>query len=166
MDIGARIGKGLLKLTSHAPEASFKVVYSSINAWEAELVRHALELEGIESFIDNDYIVNANWLYSNAVGGVRLRVYSLDAGRAEGIIRAMQKRAYGPLGHESNGTGEDRPRHPHAKGKRKRIITWSGLAAVISWLLLGIPLFFRRRRNRGPQSFEDEPEDARTIREK
>lgn len=146
-------------MTSRNSDPIFTVVYSSFNAWEAELVRHALEREDIESFIDNDHIVQANWLYSNAVGGVRVRVHSRDAERAVEIIRALegQERTDEPFGPEIV-EDADEPASPGSKGERKRLITWSGLAAVGSWFLLGVPLLFRRGRNRNARSKKDQAE--------
>ena len=43
-------------------------------AWEAELARGLLVDHGIDAVLQDDVIVNTNWLYSNAVGGVKLFV--------------------------------------------------------------------------------------------
>lgn len=64
----------------------FEIVYRSLYAWETKLMQQALENEGIESFTDNDNMVTINWLYSNATGGVRLRVQAKDAERARQIL--------------------------------------------------------------------------------
>jgi hypothetical protein len=148
-------------------DSVFSVVYSRFNPWEAQLVRHALEIEGIESFIDNDYILHANWLFSNAVGGVRVRVHGGDAERAGRIIREMDRPAEMPEGelppHEPAGAESDEPEagrpHPRGqKGRRKKIITWAGPAAVGSYILLGAPLLFRKALKRGEHRPEDEAE--------
>jgi len=53
---------------------------------EAGLAKSRLEGAGITCFLDNEYTVGANWLYSNAVGGVKLRVRDEDAKEAKAII--------------------------------------------------------------------------------
>lgn len=39
-------------------------------AGQAELARSVLASAGIEAFLVNEHVVNVNWLYANAVGGV------------------------------------------------------------------------------------------------
>lgn len=41
---------------------------------EAQIYRGRLEAEGIPAFIADDHIVNMQWLYSDAIGGVRVQV--------------------------------------------------------------------------------------------
>jgi ssDNA-binding Zn-finger/Zn-ribbon topoisomerase 1 len=53
---------------------------------EAHLHRAKLESEGIDSVVVDEHIVNANWLYSIAVGGVRLQVKESDLARAREIL--------------------------------------------------------------------------------
>ena len=44
------------------------------HTWEADMARVILEAEGIPAYLVNADTVNVNWLWSNAVGGIRLRV--------------------------------------------------------------------------------------------
>ncbi|MDZ4299014.1 MAG: DUF2007 domain-containing protein [Moraxellaceae bacterium] len=43
-------------------------------AIEAHIARAKLESEGIPAFVADEHTVTAQWLYSNAIGGVRLQV--------------------------------------------------------------------------------------------
>jgi rubredoxin len=54
---------------------------------EAHLARTRLESEGITCVVSDEYLVRVNWLLSDAVGGVKLRVPSWDAPRAREILR-------------------------------------------------------------------------------
>ncbi|WP_298438349.1 hypothetical protein [Geobacter sp.] len=45
---------------------------------EAGLAKSKLEAAGIVCFLDNEYTVGANWLYSNALGGVKLNVKKMQ----------------------------------------------------------------------------------------
>src|SRR5580704_353168 len=45
---------------------------------EAQLAKSRLESEGIDCFVADENIVTMNWLYSNAVGGVKLQVDRAD----------------------------------------------------------------------------------------
>lgn len=42
--------------------------------YEAHLARARLESEGIPAFVADEHTINMQWLYSNALGGVRLQV--------------------------------------------------------------------------------------------
>ncbi|WP_136523375.1 putative signal transducing protein [Geomonas ferrireducens] len=53
---------------------------------EAGLAKSKLEAAGILCFLDNEYTVGANWLYSNALGGVKLNVPEENAEEAKAII--------------------------------------------------------------------------------
>src|SRR3989440_8546762 len=53
---------------------------------EAAVARGALEQEGIETFLANEYMVTLVWTLSQATGGVRLSVASKDAERARKIL--------------------------------------------------------------------------------
>lgn len=53
---------------------------------EAGLAKSKLEAAGITCFLDNEYTIGANWLYSNALGGVKLNVPEENAEEAKAII--------------------------------------------------------------------------------
>jgi len=53
---------------------------------EAEIVRGRLLAEGIPCQLADQYLVQANWLYSAAVGGIKLRVEAQDAARAREVL--------------------------------------------------------------------------------
>jgi hypothetical protein len=48
----------------------------------AHIARGFLEAEGIESEIADEHVVGVHWLYSNAIGGVKLLVPETDVARA------------------------------------------------------------------------------------
>jgi predicted RNA-binding Zn-ribbon protein involved in translation (DUF1610 family) len=52
----------------------------------AGLAKSRLESAGITCFLDNEFTIGANWLYSNALGGVKLKVFEEDAKKAMEII--------------------------------------------------------------------------------
>ena len=89
---------------------------------EAYIFKGKLESRGIQSFIEDEYITTMNWLYSTAVGGVKLKVRESDEAKALEII------------------GQERP---ITESKRKRVGLSYYLFAVISlgWALI-TPIFF------------------------
>lgn len=64
-----------------------KFQYSS----EAEIVKGRLEADGIEVFLSDDLTIGANPLFSNAIGGVKLKVLSSQAEEAEDILKSIKK---------------------------------------------------------------------------
>jgi len=50
------------------------------------MARAKLDSEGIPAFVADEHTINMQWLYSNAMGGVRLKVPSSVAERAIDIL--------------------------------------------------------------------------------
>src|SRR4051794_30214735 len=57
-------------------------------ATEAAMARSRLEVEGIPAFLDNENVVQFNWMLSNATGGVRVMVHESDVDLAREILSA------------------------------------------------------------------------------
>lgn len=54
--------------------------------WEAQLARARLEAEGIDAWVADEFTIGMQWLYSNALGGVRVQVDAEDLFRARAIL--------------------------------------------------------------------------------
>jgi len=67
---------------------SFVVIEAYDKVYQAQVAKLALEQEGIECFLENETIVSMDWFLSNAVGGIKLQVASVDASKA---IRVLQE---------------------------------------------------------------------------
>ena len=63
------------------------IVASFATPIEAHILRTRLEAEGIPCLIANEHVVNANPLWSNALGGVQVQVRREDAELAAEIMR-------------------------------------------------------------------------------
>jgi hypothetical protein len=105
---------------------------------EAYIARASLESAGIPVVLADEHTINTDWLYSNALGGVKLLV---DAER-ESIARAILAADYSAAVDEE--CGVEAPRcsacgslacTPHTTGKR---------SAFVMIVLLGFPLLFFR----------------------
>lgn len=70
---------------------NFKKIATFQFTTEAMIIKGKLESEGIEVFIRDNNIVDANPFYSNAVGGVKLFVRDEDFDRTEEILSEMQQ---------------------------------------------------------------------------
>jgi hypothetical protein len=63
---------------------------------EAGLAKSRLEAAGITCFLDNEYTIGINWLYSNALGGVKLNVPEENAEEAKAIIEEVAEPTTAP----------------------------------------------------------------------
>lgn len=57
---------------------------------EAHLFRTRLEAAGIPAYVQDEYMVQMDWLYSNAIGGVRVQVAEEDVEAVEEFLAADQ----------------------------------------------------------------------------
>ncbi|RXZ44255.1 putative signal transducing protein [Crenobacter cavernae] len=57
--------------------------------FEAHLARGRLEAEGVTAWVVHEHHVAANWMLSNALGGVKVQVDERDAARAAAILDAV-----------------------------------------------------------------------------
>lgn len=64
------------------------------DAIEAHIARGRLDAEGIAAFTADEHLVWADWSYSNALGGVKLRVAHADAARALAVLQELHHGAY------------------------------------------------------------------------
>ena len=103
---------------------------------EAEIARSTLEAEGITAYVADAHTINMQWLYSNAMGGVRVQVHLQNLEAAKEILNTD----YSSLVESEVGENEKREcskcggvLEPYTKGKRP---------AFLVFLLFGFPLFF------------------------
>lgn len=57
---------------------------------EAHLLRMRLEAGGVRAFVQDENLVQMHWLYSNAIGGVRVQIAEEDHAQAVEILRDEQ----------------------------------------------------------------------------
>ena len=112
---------------------------------EAEFARTSLESEGIVTVIENENLIRLDWLYMNALGGLRLLVREEDAGRAREILAQPEPAA------EPSAPGEDPAPATEACARcgspaTEAVETRRKVGHVL-WLLTGFP-FVRPGRSR------------------
>lgn len=105
--------------------------------YEAEISRATLESNGIMAFVVDAHTINMQWLYSNAMGGVRVQVQRKNFEAARLILNTD----YSSLVESE--VENDEAEHkccqcsgitePYTKGKKP---------AFLVFFLLGFPLFF------------------------
>ncbi|WP_299587071.1 DUF2007 domain-containing protein [uncultured Microbulbifer sp.] len=105
--------------------------------YEAQIAKVRLESEGIEAFIADEHTINMQWLYSDAMGGVRLQVTETDVDEARDILNqdrsALVDQALGGREKRKCERCSSTNLEPFTKGKKP---------AFLVFLLLGMPLFF------------------------
>ncbi len=108
---------------------------------EAEIARGKLESEGIWAFVADDYMVTMNWLYSNAVGGVKLQVRESDTENALQILNQSS-----PISEEPFDEEYDQPTCPRCMSHSTQYQIFESRLVFLSWLLLTFPLPFVKRK--------------------
>ena len=120
---------------------------------EADPVVAWLESEGIECFLTNEYTVTMNWLYSNAIGGVGVRIRAADVERANEILQVISNPdATGEKSvstdFETDQGDEDASdiRCPQCGSADVYYEQFSRRLVFASWVLLSVPLpFFKKK---------------------
>ncbi len=63
------------------------ITIATYDFWpDAEIARGRLQSEGIDAWLADQHLVQLDWLYSIAVGGIKLQVAPEDAERARRIL--------------------------------------------------------------------------------
>jgi rubredoxin len=102
---------------------------------EAHLLRLRLEAGGVPAFVQDENLVQLNWLYSNAIGGVRVQVFEADLDAAKEIL------AEHPLDETPT-----RIPCPHCGSSETMLDEFPRKIAFLSLILLGFPILFFGRR--------------------
>lgn len=73
-----------------------KYTYTS----EALIIKGRLEADGIQVFLSDNLTIDTDPLVSNAIGGVKLKVFSEDADKAKDILNSISKYSTDHNGNE------------------------------------------------------------------
>ena len=98
-------------------------IRSYFNQTDAYLAQSRLESAGIRTFLADENMVNTNWLYSIAMGGIRLQVLQEEV---EAALAILDDGAKQPLAAAE----EDEVHCP----KCGSINTWRGYDTILWWL--------------------------------
>jgi hypothetical protein len=98
--------------------------------YEAQIAKARLDAEGIPAFVADEQTINMQWLYSNAMGGVRLQVPEQFAVQAADILAEdHSEELEQELGVDSiccSACGSDNT-EPYQIGKRWAFLVFLGL---------------------------------------
>lgn len=67
---------------------------------EAQIIKSRLEAEGIEVFLNDQFTVDTDPLVSNAIGGVKLKVWQEDEDKAREILKTISEYSLDDNGQE------------------------------------------------------------------
>ncbi len=109
---------------------------------EAYIPKARLEAEGIWAFIADGGTVGANWLYSNAVGGVKLQVRDADVERAIEILGIEPPETEWDDIEFAGGEQDAESTCPRCHSDNIRYERFAMRPLFASWLFLGVPLPF------------------------
>jgi hypothetical protein len=121
------------------PSSAWVTVESFTNPLEAHIAKGLLESEGVPSILDSEHHVWAAWPYSQALGGVRLRVAAHRAGAARDILarqqsgefeRALEEQQQVPAGG-CQVCGATDFRYTRSTGSTLLLLATLGLASII-----------------------------------
>ena len=115
---------------------------------EAHLACSALQAAGIQATLADVHIVAANWLYSNAVGGVKVLVPVEDAAAAEALLVIPAEIDAGAVAKGGGATPgiEAAATCPRCGSHNVASVTPGRRLLFLSWLVVGIPLLPVMRR--------------------
>lgn len=112
---------------------------------EAHIAKASLEAANIPATIADEYTINMDWLYSNALGGVRLFVPV----ELEEEARALIEQDFSNIvDEEFEKMEEEKKTCPSCGGNELEPYTIGKKPAFIVFLLLGFPLFFYKHGSR------------------
>jgi len=116
----------------------------------AHIIKARLETEGIEVFLIDENTVTMQWQISHAIGGIKLKVAEPDAVRALYILETTEREAIAESETPGFWDEEDVEQlNPdnriciHCGSQNTRKDDYNKKPVILSWLLLGFPLFFK-----------------------
>jgi hypothetical protein len=119
-----------------SPSAELVTIRRYLWPHEAQVARSVLESDGIAAVVQDQHMAQMDWLYVQAIGGLRLQVSSEDAGRATELLDTLEASAPPPP------ADEDAVACPLCGSlEQERVVTGRRLAGLG---LFGVP-FWRQR---------------------
>lgn len=116
------------------------------NYVSAHIVKSRLEHEGIMSYIKDEQTVTMNWMWSNAIGGIKLQVLKSDEARARELLAADEVVYEASIEHDAYRTEDKSQFDPNNKiciycgSKNTKAETYRKDWAYTFMLLLGFPI--------------------------
>lgn len=110
--------------------------------YEAQLARSKLEAAGLLAFVLDEHTINMQWLYSDALGGVKLAVPASEVERA---LALLNEDCSQDLDEEMPVDELKKLTCMHCGSDQLEAYIQGKKPAFLVFLLIGFPLFFYRR---------------------
>ena len=111
---------------------------------QAYVPKARLEAEGIRVFLADEQTITMNWLYSNAIGGVKLQVREPDVERA---LEILNQEPTGTKTTDAKPAEEEQRREcPRCHSTTVRYQKYSTRLAFVSLLILNFPIPFLKKK--------------------
>ena len=110
--------------------ATFKIIARFQYSTEAQIVKGRLEAEGIQVFLSDNLTIDTDPLVSNAIGGVKLKVLSTDALKAQHILESINKYSIDDDGQTIN--------CPNCKGQHVALFSTIKDVKSLFWFIFGV----------------------------
>ncbi|GAA3600356.1 DUF2007 domain-containing protein [Flavivirga amylovorans] len=107
----------------------FKTIARFQYSSEAQIIKGRLEAEGIEVFLSDNLTIDTDPLVSNAIGGVKLKVLSRQALKAQHILDSIEKYSIDDEGHTIN--------CPNCKSEKVELFSTIKDAKSLFWFIFG-----------------------------
>ncbi|MDR2214292.1 MAG: DUF2007 domain-containing protein [Nevskiaceae bacterium] len=106
---------------------------------EAHIAKGQLEAVDIPAFVADEHTINMQWLYSNAMGGVRLQVPEEFAAQAIEVLKEPVEMEHIP--DSEFGPEPESAVCPHCGGELGEPYMAGRYPALVGLLFLGLPLW-------------------------
>lgn len=138
------VGASPLEQPDTSRETSLATIATFSYPTQAHILRTRLEAEGIETFIADELTITGNWLYSNAVGGVKLQVRESDMARAREILN--QESVSAEMTDAELDDEEQQWVCPRCQSPRVHYEKYHIRLVFLSWLILHFPIPILKRK--------------------
>ena len=108
----------------------FKTIARFQYSSEAQIIKGRLETEGIEVFLSDNLTIDTDPLISNAIGGVKLKVFSHDSEAAIQILNSINKYSIDDEGNSIH--------CPACNSKKIELFSTIKNAKSLIWFIFGV----------------------------
>ncbi|HLV13636.1 MAG TPA: hypothetical protein VKY41_00520 [Xanthomarina sp.] len=109
---------------------TFKTIARFQYSSEAQIIKGRLEADGIEVFLSDNLTIDTDPLISNAIGGVKLKVYSHQSEAAIEILKSIRKYSVDDEGNSVN--------CPNCNSEKIELFSTIKDAKSLLWFIFGV----------------------------
>jgi hypothetical protein len=130
--------------------STFVTIRTFDNYVSAHIVKGKLETDGITCVLKDENVITMQWHLGIALGGIKLQVLEAEVDDANFILDALEEESglmqEAMIEADEEDMEQLNPSNKvciHCGSKNTRRNDYSKTPAMLSWLVLGFPLFFK-----------------------